>query len=119
MQTLVQGASRTSLNPRWFVPVSGLVPAFGLGVRERVGEAHALNGPLLRAVDRRWLRQPGDLQNRRCNVDMVELLAQLAFGRDALGPVNGHPVAGAAEAGGQTCFVQVKGESPATAQPAA
>ena len=58
-------------------------------------------GVLWRAIHDFRLRQLRRFQNRRRNIDdMMELRAHLAFCLDALGPMNHHPVAGAAETGG-------------------
>ena len=81
--------------------VLGRVPARRLGVREGVGQAHAFDGRLRRPVHALRLGQAGRLQDRRRDVDdVVPLRAHLALRRDALGPVDHHPVAGAAVARG-------------------
>ena len=72
-------------------------PLAGCGVVERVAHGHALDRALLDAVDDRGLGQPGGIEHRRRDVDhVVELRADLALGRDALGPVDDRAVAGPA-----------------------
>ena len=72
-----------------------------------------------RPVDHFGSGKPGRFQNRSGDVDdVVELGAQLALGLDALGPVDDHGVAGAAEVRGDL-LGPVNGVLPATAQPAA
>ena len=81
--------------------VLGLVPVGRVRVVEAVGHADAVQRHLLHAVDADRLGQPRHLQDRGGQVDHVmELLAQLAAGPEAVRPVGDHPVAGAAEVGG-------------------
>ena len=75
------------------------VSARSLGVGERIGQAHAFDRSLDRSIDALRLGQAGRFQNRRRDVDdMVPLRTQLALRGDALGPVDHHPIAGAAVA---------------------
>ena len=81
--------------------VLDIVSARRLGIGKCVHHAHPFDRLLWRAIHDFRLRQLRRFQNRRRNVDdMMELRAHLAFCLDALGPMNHHPVAGAAETGG-------------------
>ena len=78
------------------------VALLGLGVGERVGEAGALDRPLLDPVHAHGLGDPRDLEDRRGEVDAVsELLPQPASVLDPPRPRDHHRVAGAAEVAGQ------------------
>ena len=73
----------------------------GLGVVGRVQHRDAVHGPLLDAVHRLGLRQLRGFQHGGGHVDhVVELAADLALGLDALGPMEHHAVARAAEVAG-------------------
>ena len=74
------------------------VVALGLVRRiEAVGHRGALDRRLHDAVDHRRMGQPGDLEDRRGDIDDVaELIAGLAPGRDPVRPAHDRAVAGAA-----------------------
>ena len=72
-----------------------LAPLVRVGVVERVGHRRAVQRHLLDPVDERRLRQAGRVEHGRRHVDhVVELVADLALGLDASGPVDDRPVAG-------------------------
>lgn len=71
--------------------VLGRVRFRRLRVIEGIGELDPLDGFLRHTVHRRRLRDPGRTEHRRSHVDHVgELVADLALGLDAAGPVDDH-----------------------------
>ena len=99
--------------------ILGQMRALRAGIIEGIDHADALDRGLRRTVDRARLGQTSGFEDRRGDVDHVmPLRAQLALRLDMPGPADDQRVAGAAIAPA-ICLVQVKGVSPATAQPAA
>ena len=77
------------------------MPLGGGAVGEGVGQTGALHQELVDALDRCWLGDPGEFQDRGPDVDDVgELGAKAARVGEMAGPVHHHRVACAAEVGG-------------------
>jgi hypothetical protein len=80
--------------------ILGLTPLRRLRVVEGISHRDALIGLLLDAVDEERLRDAGDLQDRRRDIDhVVELAAYLFFRLDSTWPVDDRAGAGAAPVG--------------------
>ena len=74
------------------------MPLRRVRIIEAVDHAGALNGDLRYAINHRWFRDTGCLEDGGNHIDdMGELLADFPLGLDAIGPVNHRAVSSAAK----------------------
>ena len=73
----------------------------GIRIVKAIDHAGPLDGYLRHAINHRWLRNAGCLEDCRHHIDnMGELLPNFPFGVDAIGPMDHGPVSGAAKVTG-------------------